>query len=173
MKSEQIHNHTECRKEIQLGNSDANNKSLTQKIGQDLWRQLKRVSIPLFNGDKINYKNWKPFFNVCVDQVPATAEYKLLQLRQYVPGEAPNEMKNLDHSSLNYEAAIDQLEREYGGQRHKLMQHKDEHNNFKLIRINHPKDVEKFSDLLDIAVINLKEENRMEELSNSTFCQKR
>ena len=30
--------------------------------------------------------------------------------------------------------------------------------------VDHPKDVDKFADLLDIARINLKEENRIEEL---------
>ena len=48
----------------------------------------------------------------------------------------------------------------------------DELENFKPIRVDHPKDVEKFADLLDIAVINLKEENRIEELGNGTFYRK-
>ena len=80
IKSEQIHDHSECRKEIQLEKPDVNKESSTQKIGQDLWRQPKRVSIPVFNGDKRSYENWKSVFIACVDQVPATPEYKLLQL---------------------------------------------------------------------------------------------
>ena len=55
----------------------ANNTSL---IGQDLWRQLKKVTIPVFSGDKRTYQNWKAAFVNCVDQAPATPEYKLLQL---------------------------------------------------------------------------------------------
>ena len=57
-------------------------------IGQDLWKQLKRVTIPVFSGDKKTYQNWKAAFMACVDQAPATAEYKLLQLRQCLAGEA-------------------------------------------------------------------------------------
>ena len=72
VKSEQIHDYFECRKEIQLGRPDVNKESSTRKIGQDLWRQLKRVSVPVFHGDKRNYENWKPAFNACVDQAPAT-----------------------------------------------------------------------------------------------------
>ena len=49
-------------------------------IGQDLWKQLKRVTIPVFSGDKRTYQNWKAAFTNCVDQAPATPEYKLLQL---------------------------------------------------------------------------------------------
>ena len=63
----------------------ANNTSL---IGQDLWRQLKKVTIPVFSGDKRTYQNWKATFVNCVDQAPATPEYKLLQLRQCLVGEA-------------------------------------------------------------------------------------
>ena len=49
-------------------------------IGLDLWKQLKRVIIPVFTGDKKAYQSWKAAFTACVDNAPATAEYKLLQL---------------------------------------------------------------------------------------------
>ena len=49
-------------------------------IGQDLWRQLKRVQIPVFTGDKRKYQSWKAAFLTCIDSAPATGEYKLLQL---------------------------------------------------------------------------------------------
>ena len=45
-------------------------------IGQDLWRQLKRVQIPVFTGEKKNYQSWKASFLACIDSAPATAEYK-------------------------------------------------------------------------------------------------
>ena len=48
-------------------------------VGHDLWRQLKRVSIPVFTGDKKLYENWKASFVACIDQAPSSAEYKLLQ----------------------------------------------------------------------------------------------
>ena len=43
-----------------------------EKIGQDLWKQLKRVSIPMIYGDKKMYENWKAAFAACIDQAPAT-----------------------------------------------------------------------------------------------------
>ena len=172
IKSEQIHDHSECRKEIQLEKPDVNKESSTQKIGQDLWRQPKRVSIPVFNGDKRSYENWKSVFIACVDQVPATPEYKLLQLSQYLSGEALKAIENLGHSGFAYESAKERLEQKYGGQKRKVMLHIDELENFKPIRVDHPKDQEKFANLLNIAVINLKEENRIEELGNSTFYRK-
>ena len=107
-----------------------------------------------------------------MDQAPATPEYKLLHLRQYLSGEVLKAIENLGHSGFAYESAKERLERKYGGQRRKVMLHMDELENFKPIRVDHPKDVEKFADLLDIAVINLKEENRIEELGNGTFYRK-
>ena len=57
-------------------------------LGRDMWNQLKRVSIPVFNGDRRAYEGWKAAFMACVHQAPATPEYKLLQLRQHLSGEA-------------------------------------------------------------------------------------
>ena len=57
-------------------------------LGRDMWNQLKRVSIPVFNGDRRAYEGWKAAFMACVNQAPATPEYKLLQLRQHLSGEA-------------------------------------------------------------------------------------
>ena len=83
-------------------------------IGQDLWRQLKRVQIPVFTGDKRRYQSWKAAFLACIDSAPATAEYKLLQLRQYLSGDVLKVIENLEHFVTAYEAAKERLERKYG-----------------------------------------------------------
>ena len=72
-------------------------------IGNNSWRQLKRVSIPIFSGDKRNYKNWKATFTACINQASATPEYKLLQPRQYLSVEALQAVEKLGHSALSYE----------------------------------------------------------------------
>ena len=102
----------------------------------------------MLHGDKKTYENWKAAFNACIDQAPATAEYKLLQLRQYLSGEALKAIEGLGHSSFSYEVAKERLERKYGGRRRKVMMYLDELDNSKPIREDHPKDVERFSDLL-------------------------
>eukprot|EP00795_Rhopilema_esculentum_P017422 gene17422-9025_t len=141
-------------------------------IGQDLWKQLKRVSIPVFYGDKKTYEMWKAAFTACIDQAPATAEYKLLQLRQYLSGEALSAIDGLGHSAFAYEAAKERLERKYGGTRRKVMIYLDELDNFKPIREDHPRDIERFADLLDVAVTNLREAKRTEELGSGTLYHK-
>ena len=39
-------------------------------IGEDVWRQLKRIQLPVFTGDKRSYPNWKAAFMACVDTAP-------------------------------------------------------------------------------------------------------
>ncbi len=138
-------------------------------IGNDLWRQLKRVSIPVFSGDKRDYENWKATFTACIDQAPASPEYKLLQLRQYLSGEALRTVEKLGHSALAYEAAKERLERKYGGTRRQVALYLEELENFKAIRPGNAKDLEEHVDLLDVAVINLQEAGRHEELGNGSL----
>ena len=139
------------------------------QIGQDMWKQLQRVSIPIFRGDKRTYESWKAAFLACIDRAPATAEYKLLQLRQYLSGEALKSIENLGHSATAYEAAKSRLERKYGGARRQIALYLEELESFKPIRAGYAKDIEKFADLLDIAVINLKEAGRQDELRNGSL----
>ena len=69
-----------------LGNNAIPNVSNSTVIGQDIWQQLKRVSIPTFMGDKKKFQHCKAAFLACVDQAPTTARYKLLQLKQCFAG---------------------------------------------------------------------------------------
>ena len=88
--------------------------------GQDLWLQLKRVQIPVFSGDKLAYQSWKAAFLVCIDSAPATGEYKLLQPRQYLSGEALKMIENLGYSGAANEAAKQRLEQKFGGMRRQI-----------------------------------------------------
>jgi len=133
-------------------------------VGHDLWRQLKPVSIPVFTGDKKLYENWKASFVACIDQAPSSAEYKLLQLRQYLGGEALKCIENLGHSSASYEAAKQRLDRKYGGARRHIAAQMEEVDEFKAVRPGNARDLDKLADLLDVLVINLKEADHTAEL---------
>ena len=141
-------------------------------LGQDLWRQLKRVEIPVFHGDKRTYQSWKAAFLACIDNAPATPEYKLLQLRQYVSGEALQTIESLGHSATAYEAAKERLERKYGGRRRQIAVYLEDLDNFKQVRTGNARDLEKLADLLDIAIINLKEAGHFHELGDGSLYNK-
>ena len=136
-------------------------------LGRDMWNQLKRVSIPVINGDKRAYEGWKAAFMVCVDQASATPEYKLLQLRQHLSGEAFKMVELFGHSSC--EAAVALLERKFGEERRKLAMHLEELENIKSLRPVNVGDIERFADLLDVTVVNLKDANRHDELGKGTL----
>ena len=141
----------------------------TPSIGHDLWMQLERVKIPIFSGDKRNYPRWKAAFQACIDNAPVTPEYKMLQLRQYVSGEALKVIENLGHSSFAYEAAKDRLERKYGGKRRKVAIFLEDLERFKQIRSDSAEELEQFADLLDLAVINLKEAGEHQDLGDGSM----
>ena len=88
-----------------------------------MWNQLKPVSIPIFNEGKRLYEGWKTAFMARVDKAPATPEYKLLQLRQYLFGEALKVVEPLGHSAAAYETAKERLERKFGGKRRQIVLH--------------------------------------------------
>ncbi|XP_052281199.1 uncharacterized protein LOC127878708 [Dreissena polymorpha] len=148
--------------EFEKGN--AMSSGIDPTLGQDLWRQLKRVEIPVFNGDKRVYQSWKAAFLACIDRAPATAEYKLLQLRQYLSGEALKVIENLGHSAFAYQAAKDRLERKYGGRRRQIAIYLEELEHFENVRLGNAKDLEQFADILDVAIINLQEADQHHEL---------
>ena len=53
--------------------------------------------------------NRKAAFLACADQTAATAEYKLLQLKQCLAGEALKAIEGIGHSAVAYQAAISHL----------------------------------------------------------------
>ena len=126
----------------------------------------------MFSGEKRTYQNWKAAFIACFDKAPATAEYNLLQLQQCLTKEALKAIESLGYSAAAYETAKDWLERKFGGQRQQIALYLKEIDSFRAVRNGNSKDLEKFADLLDIAIVNLKEANRQEELKDGLLYMK-
>ena len=138
-------------------------ESLKHELGKDMWKQLTRVSIPVFSGDKRLFRSWKVAFMACLDKAPATAEYKLLQLKKYLSGEALTAVESLGHSAGAYEAAKSGLKRKFGGQR-QINLHLEELDQFRPIRPGNAKDLYRLACLLDV-----REAGRKEELGNGSL----
>ena len=127
----------------------------TSDIGHDMWTQLQRVQVPVFSGDKRMFESWKAAFDACVDNAPATPEYKLLQLRQALQGEALRAIEGLGYSAEAYTVAKERLVRKFGGERRLIKRYLDELRQFRPIKTDSVKELEKFADLLDIATANM------------------
>ena len=67
-------------------------------------------------GDKRNNQNWKAAFIACVDQAPAKAEYKITTVASMLCRRGTQRIENLRHSAAAYQAAMERLERKFGGQ---------------------------------------------------------
>ena len=143
--------------------------SNTPDLGTDLWNQLKRVSIPMFSGDKATFPSWHAAFTSCVDSAPISSEFKLLHMKQYLSGEPLNLIESLGHSSTAYMMAKEKLQRKYGGKKRELAIFLDKLDSFPQLKTGDPRSFEAFADLLDTAVMKLEEAGRIDELSNGTL----
>ena len=56
----------------------------------------------------------------CINQAPATVEYKILQLHRYLSGEALKDIENSKHSAAAYQIAKEKLERKFGEKRQQM-----------------------------------------------------
>ena len=151
---------------VSQGNIHEPESRNTYSIGEDLSRQLKRIQLPVFTGDKRSYRNWKAAFIACVDTAPSTCEYKLLQLRQCLSGEALDVIESLGHFAAAYEAAEERLERKYGGKRRQVAIYLEDLDKIPQIRPGNAHDLQQFADLLEIAIMYLKETGCHNELGN-------
>ena len=110
-----------------------------------MWMQLKPAQIPTFSGDKRSYPSWKAAFMACIDRASVTQEYKMLQLRQYVSGEALIAIENLGYSPAAYEATKDRLERKYGGKRRQKASFIEDLEQFQQIPSGNSEELERFA----------------------------
>ena len=81
-------------------------------------------------------------------------------------------IENLGQSATAYEAAKERLERKFGGKRRQIAIYLEELELFRQLRPGNARDLERFSDLLDIAIINLKEAGLHHELGNGSLYTK-
>ena len=124
--------------------------------------------MPIFDGNKSTHRSWKAAFTACIDQAPATPDYKLLQLRQHLKGEVLKCIENLEHLAGAYEASKNRLERKFG-ESQRLAMYIEQLEGFRSIQYGNAKDLEQFSDLLDVAIINLRESYQYHELGTRSL----
>jgi len=92
----------------------------------------------------------------------------MLRLEACLAGEADSTIKGLGYSLEAYEAAKARLFRKYGGSRRQVQSHLKERRKLKPIRDNSAKELEMFADVLERAVITLKENGRESDLKGGT-----
>ena len=140
--------------------SSNSNTSLPHRNGDSGLNNLERVRIPTFGGNKTDFQHWNATFTSCVDATAMSAQFKMLRLEACLAGEALETIKGLGYSEAAYDAAKSRLLTKYGGNRREIQCHVDELIKMKPIREENAKELEKFTDMLERAVINLQENDR-------------
>ena len=69
----------------------------------DASKQLERIRIPKFSGDKKGYQSYWAAFTSCVDETSLSAQFKMLRLESCLEGEAAETVKGLGYSDHAYE----------------------------------------------------------------------
>ena len=134
--------------------------------------QLERIRIPIFSGNKMDFQKWNAAFFSCVDQTSLSPQFKMLRLEACLArmaGEAASTIKGLGYSLEAYEAAKARLFRKYGGSGRQVQSHLEELRKLKPLRDNNLKELETFADVLERAVITLKENGRESDLDSGTL----
>ena len=93
----------------------------------------------------------------------------MLRLEACLAGEAANTIKGLGYSLEAYKAAKARLFRKYGGSRRQIQSHLEELKRLQPIQDNNAKELETFADILERAVITLKENNQSSDLEPGTL----
>jgi len=127
---------------------------------------LKKVNFPVFSGNINEYLNWANAFDTFIDKSDLSPEIKLLHLRQYLSGEAAKLLEGVGYNADAYEIAKNRLGRRYGGERRKVGLFLEEVEKFDRIKQGNAIDLERFSNFLDVLVLNLKDSGLASELGS-------
>ena len=93
----------------------------------------------------------------CIDKAPAITEYKLLQLCQYLRGDALQAIEGISLSAVTHDAAKARLDRDEGGERRRVATHLEAIEQLEAVRSGKAADLDRFADLIKVTVVNLKD----------------
>jgi hypothetical protein len=121
---------------------------------------LKALRVTVFDGTKANFEE---------DASNEPINLKMARLQQSLTGRAHDAIRGLGVSEPEYTEAKEILKTKFGIQRRQLIAYMDELDNMPALRYNDVDNFEKFADLLRVAVVKLKAENRQAELGEGTL----
>ena len=133
-------------------------------MSNDPNKQLERIRIPMFTGNKVEFQQWFAAFSTCIDKTLLAPEYKMLRLERCLRGEAAETIKGLGYTQAAYDAAKAKLQRKYGGDRRKVQAQIDELRKLKTVTEGDPKSMDKFADILEKTVMVFKDNSLQADL---------
>ena len=126
-------------------------------------KNLERIKLPKFNGDKTKFKNFWATFESIVDETDEPAKYKMIRLKACLEGKTEEAISRLGFSGEAYEEAKNTLKRRFGGGRRHLQNYSEEIKKIRPLQEGNIQELEKFADILVSTAITLREHNRESE----------
>ena len=127
-------------------------------------KNLERIKLPKFNGDKTKFETFWATFESIVDETDEPAKYKMIRLKSCLEGKAEEAISRLAFSGEAYEEAKNTLKRRFGGERRQLQNYLEEIKKIRPLQEGNIQELEKFADILVSTVITLREHNCESEL---------
>ena len=140
-----------------------------QQGASDPNKQLERIRIPIFSGNKMEFQQWFAAFSTCVDKTSLAPQFKMLRLEGCLRGEAAETIKGLGYSQTAYDAALSRLQRKYGGDRRKVQAQIEELRKMRPVNEGDPKSMDKFADALERTIVVLKDNSLHADLGGGTL----
>ena len=140
-----------------------------QQGASDPNKQLKRIRIPIFSGNKMEFQQWFAAFSTCVDKTSLAPQFKMLRLEGCLRGEAAETIKGLGYSQTAYDAAKSRLQRKYGGDRRKVQAQIEELRKMRPVNEGDPKSMDKSADALERTIVVLKDNSLHADLGGGTL----
>ena len=161
----------------QVKNSSSKQKESTeieeytnaQQGASDPNKQLERIRIPIFSGNKMEFQQWFTAFSTCIDKTSLATQFKMLRLEGCLRGEAAETIKGLGYSQAAYDAAKSRLQRKYSGDRRKAQAQIEELRKMRPVNEGDPKSIDKFADALERTIIVLKDNSLHVDLGGGTL----
>ena len=132
-------------------------------------RHLKALRVPVFDGTKAKFEEFWSLFLSLVDASNEPINLKMARLQQSLTGRTHDAIRGLGVSEPEYTEAKEILKTKFGGQRRQLRAYMNELDSMPALRYNDVDNFERFADLVRVAVVKLKEENRQAELGEGTL----
>ena len=153
----------------QKESSEIEGHTNAQQGASDPNKQLERIRIPIFSGNKMEFQQWFAAFSTCVDKTSLAPQFKMLRLEGCLRGEAAETIKGLGYSQTAYDAALSRLQRKYGGDRRKVQAQIEELRKMRPVNEGDPKSMDKFADALERTIVVLKDNSLHADLGGGTL----
>ncbi len=138
-----------------------------QTVGVD--RNLERIQIPKFDGDKSKFESFWAAFSAIVDETKELSKYKMLRLKACLEGKAAEVIAKLGYSEEAYEEAKNTLKRKFGGNRRQIQSQLEDLRNMSPFQKTDVQEIEKFSENLVHTIVMLKEHKLWNELQTNSM----